>query len=85
MTLKIGPNSFQVGSATLTGILFDKSWKKFDPTIHDGINYSLYLKCQTQQVGDQQWRPTSTLQTVSEPALNEEGRCARGGGATMKL
>ncbi len=58
MALKIGTHSFPVESATLSGILFDKSWKKFDPTIHDGINYSLYLKCQPQQVGDQQWRPT---------------------------
>jgi len=58
MALKIGPHSFQVESATLSGILFDKSWKKFDCTINDGINYSLYVKCEPQLIDGEEWRPT---------------------------
>ncbi len=58
MALKIGTHSFHVESATLNGIVFDKSWKKFDPTINNGIHYSLYVKCEPQVVDGEQWRPT---------------------------
>ena len=65
MTLKIAGKSFRVESATLGGALFHKSWQKFDPTIGDGLEYFIDIRCEAKSVlmdgHEQEWEPELIL------------------------
>jgi hypothetical protein len=65
MSLKIAGKSFRVETALLGGAIFDKSWRKYDPSIGEGLAYFLEIACEPKTVRidgqEEEWEPQLTF------------------------
>ena len=61
MPLNIAGKSFRVENASLGGAIFHKSWRKFDPSIGEGLEYFLVIGRETKSVyvdgEEEEWEP----------------------------